>query len=143
MPNEADIQKAIKDLESDSSLSIAQAAKNNNVAKTTLWNRVKGKTVSRTEINSNLRQNLTNGQEEPLIAEINRLADLGLHFSPQMLHTSVEQLLDRSIGKNWVSDFLKRYPSQLKSQYLSGYDRDRKIADNPDAIAHFYTNVSI
>jgi hypothetical protein len=85
---------------------------------------------------------LTIAQEEALIGEINTLASRGLHITPKILRNVVEELLDKQIGKNWVYEFVQRHSDRIISRYLKGYDRERKIADNPQFIAHFYTNVS-
>jgi hypothetical protein len=42
-----------------------------------------------------------------------------------MVKNFAEEMIGREVGKNWVSDFVKRYSSELKSLYLRNIENLR------------------
>jgi hypothetical protein len=90
MVNEADMQAALVKLREMDVPNFTEVAIEFNLFRTTLSRRFYEQTVSRAEVASNLFKNLHDAQELALLQEINRLSDLGLHFTPQILQTTVE-----------------------------------------------------
>lgn len=143
MPNEQDIFKAIEDLKSSDSINITAVAKKYGIDRSVLSRRFNGKTRSREEITNTEKRLLTDSQESILIDYLNRLSNRGLHATHRILRNLVEETLQMPIGDSWTYSFVKRHSDQISSVYLKGFDRERKIADNPQYIAHFYLNVSL
>lgn len=141
MTNEADIQKAIDDLNSQETPNYAKTGRKFKIDRTTLMRRHKG--ISRTvqEAHSESLQLLTDEQEEVLIRHINNLSDRGLPPTPQILRNLVFEVVKKQPGKNWVATFCKRHQDKIKSLYLRAIDQTRQVADNSAYFKHFYTNV--
>jgi len=96
---------ALDDLESQERVNYAATARKWNIDRRTLARRHKGETDTIQQANSDVRQKLTNAQEEVLIAHANRLTDRGLPPTPQMLKNIAEQVAKTKLGKNWVTRF--------------------------------------
>jgi hypothetical protein len=142
MPTRAQINKAIDQIRKQKVRNISEVARRNNLLPSTLnrhWNGVISTTQDEAESSLKL---LTKAQEAQLIDQINISATRGLHMTPRILRTIVEDLIQDAIGSTWAYDFLHRYSDIITSRYLKGYERERKITDNPTFITHFYTNVS-
>ena len=45
-----------------------------------------------------------------------------------MVRNFAEEIIGRPIRKNWIGDFVKRYSTKLKSQYLRSIDKNRMNA---------------
>jgi hypothetical protein len=137
-----DINTALEEVRNTESPNYAAIADKHGVHRSTLSRRARGVTRSREEFTSDELKLLTNGQEEVLLNNIDRLDEKGLFITPRILRSIVEELVGHSIGKNWVYNFVDRYSKRITTPYLKGFDRDRQIADNPITIRHFFTNVS-
>ncbi|KAJ9624496.1 hypothetical protein H2203_005231 [Taxawa tesnikishii (nom. ined.)] len=83
---------ALDDLESQERVNYAASARKWNIDRRTLARRHKGETDTIQQANSNVRQKLTNAQEEVLVAHLNRLTDGGLPPTPQVLKNIAEQV---------------------------------------------------
>lgn len=138
MAHNARIAEAIADLESQSRPNIAATAKRFNVARTTLSDRFKGKSTTIEDVNSYVRQQLTQTQEEALIAYVNKLNDRGFPPTPQILKNIAESIAHSTLGRNWVARFCKRHHTRLASVYLRTIDHKRKLADNSHHFQYFF-----
>jgi hypothetical protein len=141
MANEADIAKAISDLDSMEKPNFFAVAKKYNVNRTTLTRRYKGQTVSNREATSVFKQLLTDAQEDVLLEHISKLTARGLPPTPQMLRNIVIKAVGHDIGECWVRRFCHRHEDRIKSLYLRGIDQTRKVADNSEHFEHFYHTV--
>jgi hypothetical protein len=136
--NHARMELALADLSRQEKPNFLGTAKKYGLVGSTLRRRYQGKTMSRGAANSEYRQNLTFTQEEVLISQINRLTDRGLSPTNQMVKNLAEEILGRSIGKNWAGDFVKRYKGRLTSLYLQNIDKDRMNAEYAPMFKQFY-----
>jgi AraC-like DNA-binding protein len=143
MDHDARIQAAIADLESQERPNVASTARKHNVARRTLAHRFKGETGPNREATSYSRKQLTDTQEETLIAYVNKLNDRGFPPTPQILKNIAESIAHTTLGPSWVARFCKRYRTRLASLYLRTIDHKRKIADNSHYFQHFFDLVCI
>ena len=141
MVNEAAIQLALADLQSQEHLNYTTIAKRHNISRITLMRRHKRQTVSQQEAHSIYQKRLTNAQEEVLLQHINNLSDRGMPPTPQIVTNIVEEMVKQPIGQHWVYRFCQRYQDQIKSIYLRAIDQTRQIADNSPYFEHFYNTV--
>jgi ribosomal protein S24E len=116
--NEEDMRKALAEIESSEAPDYAIIARKYGLMRSTLSRRARGQTTSRTEFQSQIHQCLTNAQERVLINQINRLTGRGIPPTSQMVKNFAEEMIGYTVGKNWVSQFCRRYQSELKSLYL-------------------------
>jgi len=77
-------------------------------------------------------------QELELVRYINKLTANGLPPTNSMVSSFAANVAYKRPGKNWVSCFVNRYGSVLKSAYLEGLDLSRKRADNIYLINHYF-----
>ncbi len=84
--------------------------------------RMRGLTKSKKQANSFWHQCLTIEQEEVLIHRINLLTDRGMPPTSHIVRNLAEEIRGKPVGKNWVSQFVKRYSIRLKSLYLHNID---------------------
>jgi hypothetical protein len=82
MDQEARIQKAITDLESQNRPNIKATAIKWKVERSTLSRRFRGETGLNQDATSYARRRLTDVQEETLIKYINKLSDRGISLTP-------------------------------------------------------------
>jgi len=127
----APIDEALADLESQETVNYTATAKKYGVCRTTLSRRHRGKTVSRQEFLSEVQQCLNETQEHVLIRHINLLTDRGMPPTSQIVKNLAEEIIQRPVGKNWVSAFVYRHKDELKSVYLRTMDNLRIKADLP------------
>jgi Tc5 transposase DNA-binding domain len=143
MAHNARIAEAIADLETQDRPNVAATAKKCQVARTTLSDRVKGKTGTIEDANSYVRQQLTHTQEETLIEYVNKLNDRGFPPTPQILKNIAESITKTRLGHNWVARFCKRHRTRLASVYLRTIDHKRKLADNSHHFQYFFDLVCL
>lgn len=141
MVNEADISKAIADLNSQEKPNYSQIAKNYNIDRTTLMRRYKRQTVSQAKAHSIHHKLLTDTQEEVLLGHISNLSARGLPPTPQILRNLVVEIVQHDIGEAWIRRFCNRHQNHIKSVYLRGIDQSRKIADNSAHFEYFFRTV--
>jgi len=96
----ARIAAAIADLKSQVFTDITAAAEEWDVKRTTLSKRFRGKTGSREDANSYVRQRLTATQEKTLIEYINKLDDRGFHPTPQILKNIAQSIARTKLSPN-------------------------------------------
>jgi hypothetical protein len=119
------IPEAIADLESQDVPNVAATARKHCVARKTLEDRWKGKSVSMKEAVSTHRQCLTNAQERALIQLINKLTDRRMPPTSAIVRNLAEEIRGSAVGKNWTASFVHRHRAELKSVYLTGIDLKR------------------
>jgi transposase-like protein len=100
MDHDARIQAAINDLRSQNRTNIATTAKRYGVARETLSKRFRGETASNQEATSYSRKQLTDTQEETLIAYVNKLNNRGFPPTPQILKNIAESIAHTTLGPN-------------------------------------------
>jgi Tc5 transposase DNA-binding domain len=130
MDHNTRIQAAINDLKSQSRTNFAVTARRWNVKRTTLAKRFRGETGTIQDAVSYGRKQLTDTQEEALIAYVNKLNDRGFPPTPQILKNIAESIAHTTLGHNWITRFCKRHRTRLASIYLRTIDYKRKLADN-------------
>ena len=72
----------------------------------TLRRRFLGQQTSRKEANAIHHQNLLIEEEEELIAVINKLTARGLPPTSQIVRNLAEEMVGRTVGKNWTGQFV-------------------------------------
>ena len=100
MDHEARIQAAIDDLKSQDRTNVAATARKWGVARETLSKRFRGKTGPNQEATSYSRKQLTDTQEETLIAYVNKLNDRGFPPMPQILKNITESIAHTTLSPN-------------------------------------------
>jgi hypothetical protein len=143
MDHETRIEAAMRDLESQERPNVAATARKHNIARRTLAHRFKGETGPNREATSYSRKQLTDTQEETLIAYVNKLNDRGFPPTPQILKNIAESIAHTTLGRNWVARFCERHRTRLASVYLRTIDHKRKIADNSQHFQHFFDLVRV
>ena len=132
------IPEEITDLESQEVPNVKATAEKYDVARKTLENRWKGKSVSMEEAVSIHRQCLTNAQERALVHLINKLTDRRIPPTASIVKNLAEEIRGQAVGKNWVASFVGRYKAELKSVYLKSIDNKRVKGEFPTAYKVFY-----
>ena len=135
------IELAIAHLNRQKKLNYAAAAKACGLEPTTLRRRHKGITVSRAQVNSDIRQHLNNVQEDELLRYIDRLTEKHIPLTTQIIKNLAEEMLQQEIGKNWAAGFVKRHSNRISSVYLRPIDRIRTSAESVTVFEHFYSLV--
>ena len=74
------------------------------------------------DTSSTHKQRLNNTQEKVLIKQINLLTDRGMPPTCQVVHNMAEEIIQDTLGKNWVEQFVKRYKEEITSVYLKNMD---------------------
>jgi hypothetical protein len=142
MANDKDLEAALLDVANSKAPNYAAIARNRGVHPSTLSRRARGVTVSRAVATEHGNRLLIDAQEDTLLKDIEILSNKGIHITSRILRNTVERLVGHPIGVKWANRFQTRHKHRIKSIYLKGFDRERKIADNTTNIGHFYTNVS-
>jgi hypothetical protein len=132
------IQSAIADLESQEHANFGKTAKKWGVDRTTLRRRFNGKQRSHQQFHSQAKQCLSDAQEEALIGQINRLSERGIPPTSRIARNLAEEIVGRSVGKNWHTDFIRRHKERLKSLYMRNIDSKRKKAEYEPSFRLFY-----
>jgi Tc5 transposase DNA-binding domain len=133
------IDAALDQLDSQSTLNYAAAARDNHIHPTTLAWRYNGKSVSRAEANSKYRQWLNDVEEDTLLRYIDTLIDRHIPPTSQIVRNLAEEILKGPVGKNWTGHFLKRHADRIESRYLRPLDRTRASIESISLFEHFYT----
>jgi hypothetical protein len=115
--------------------SIREAARIFNVSDRTIRRRLNG-TISRTETRANCHK-LTEIQEHSLVQWVLSMDQRGAAPRPCQIQNMANILLtysdfniSQSIGKKWVSSFIKRY-SEIKTVYSRRYNYQRAKCEDP------------
>jgi Tc5 transposase DNA-binding domain len=137
----ARIEAAMAMLDSQSTLNYAEAARAFDIHPTTLARRYRGQTGSREEANLNYRQCLNSTQEDTLLGYIDSLTDRHIPATSQIIKNLAEEIIQRPVGKNWTSEFIKRHSKRICSIYLRPLDRARVSAESVTMFERFYALV--
>ena len=140
---EARLELAIQDLIEQPNPNFLGTARRFQVHRTTLSRRFKGVQQNRQIAHSETQRCLSLAQEETLIKFINNLTDRSLPPTSQIVHNCAEELAGRSINKNWVGHFVKRYKDRLSAVYLRTIDNIRVKADYIPSLESYYKLVSL
>ena len=132
------IQSAIADLESQERANFGKTAKKWDVDRTTLRRRFNGEQRSRQRFCFEAKQCLSDAQEEALVGQINKLSERGIPPTSRITRNLVEEIVGRSVGKNWHAEFIRRNNGRLKSLYLRNIDSKRKKAEYEPSFRLFY-----
>jgi hypothetical protein len=143
LTTEARLGLAIEDISKQTTPNWLGTARKYQVHRETLKRRYTGVQQSRTIAVAETHQCLSKAQEETLICYINSLTDRSLPPTSQIVHNMAEELVQRPINKNWVSEFIKRYKTRLSSVYLRTIDNKRVKADSIPYLESFYSLVSL
>jgi hypothetical protein len=119
----------------------AHFARKYELDRSTLSWRHRGKTTSRKEATSEHRQNLTIAQEQLLLEHINRLTDRNLPPTARIVQNIAQEMVGRSIGKNWTSNFVRRHQGEIRSLYLCNIDNQRVKSEYLPLFKYFYDMV--
>ena len=141
MVNERDMEQALAECDISEAPNYAKISKKYNLQRSTLSRRHRGKTTSREHFESQRVQCLTNAQERVLIHQINRLTERNLPPTSQMVRNFAEEIIGRAVGKNWVSEFVRRHQSELKSLYLRNINNERVKGEYRPIYQMFYNLV--
>ena len=114
----ARIEAAMVMLDSQSTLNYTETTRAFNIHPTTLTRRYRGQTSSRKEANSNFRQCLNSTQEDTLLDYIDR----HIPVTSQIIRNLAEEIIQRPVGKNWISKFIKRHSKRICNIYLRPLD---------------------
>jgi hypothetical protein len=132
------IDAAVAAIQRGDFVDFSAAAKHHGCDRTSVSKRIRGLTKTRKEADSFYRQCLTNTQEEVLIRLINRLTDRGMPPTSAIVKNLAEEIRGCAVGKNWVSQFVKRHQDVLKSLYLRNIDNLRVGAEYAPMIKLFF-----
>ena len=139
--HDARIALAIADIGDQIAPNYAEYARKYELVPSTLSRRHRGITTSRKEASSEHRQNLTIAQEQVLLAHINRLTDRNLPPTAKIVQNIAEEMIGRSVGKNWTSQFVHRHQGEIKSLYLRNIDNQRVKSEYLPMFKYFYDMV--
>lgn len=124
---------------------IRSAARAYDVPYRTLYRRSRG-TLARVDTTP-CNRNLTDTEEYTLVKWILDMDTRGMPPTKALVQQMAELLLSErgqdasqpkpSIGKNWVSNFIKRH-TELESKYNRKYDYQRAKCENPDTIRAWF-----
>ena len=117
---------------------ISATARKHGIARKTLEDRWKGKSVSIQEANSLYRHCLTEPQEKALIGIVNDLTNRNMRPTSAIVKNLAEEINRGLLGKIWVPLFLQRHQDVLKSLYLSNIDMKRVKGEFPPIYQEFY-----
>ena len=112
------IDEALADLRLQERPNILATVNKYQLVESTLRRRWQGKSISIQEAASEYRQRLTNAQEDQLVLQINRLTDRGIPPTAQIVRNLAEEMINKSVGKNWTGDFVRRHKDRITSLYL-------------------------
>ena len=120
-------------------LSIRKASAVYNVPYTTLYRRIHGR-PSRRDITPNSK-NLTESEEQALVRYILDLDSRAFPPRPSGVEDMVNRLRAARgasrVGKNWVSNFIKRRP-ELRTRWIRKYDHQRSKCEDPEVIGDWF-----
>jgi hypothetical protein len=105
--------------------------------RTTAARRAKGQILPRQDYRAQCGL-LSPTQEKELVRYIDELTKRGLPPTHHNVRVFASNICGKFPGKNWTSAFVKRHESQITSQYLVGFDRARKKADNYWLISQYF-----
>lgn len=135
------IEAALADLKLQDPPNYTATAKKFGVDRTTLSRRHRGVTMKKGH-HPNSYGLLSPEQRKTLITYINQLNDRGLPPTPRMVRRFAFDISGKSPGNGWVNRFIKSTHGELSSCFLSGFDLNRKRADNLYDYTEYFRLVS-
>ena len=141
LSHDARIELALAEIGEENAPNYTQYARKYKLVPSTLSRRHRGITTSRKEASSEHHQNLTIAQEQLLLAHINRLTDRNLPPTAKIVQNIAEEMIGRSVGKNWTSQFVHWHQGELKSLYLCNIDNQWVKAEFLPMFKYFYDMV--
>ncbi|KAF2228337.1 hypothetical protein EV356DRAFT_458460, partial [Viridothelium virens] len=85
---------------------------------------------------------LSQQQERALVSYINKLSQRGIPPTSKLTRNLAENIAKTTVGKNWLSRFIKRHHTELDSLYLTSFELSRKRADNYQHLSLYFDLVS-
>ena len=136
----APIDEALEDLRSSDHPNISATAKKYGVLRATLSYRFSGKTVSMERFRAS--QTLLNAhQERKLIQTIERLCQICLPPTANVVSNMASELAGRQVGPNWLSRFVHRHKDELDSRYLATLDLARHKAESRQMTERYFDTI--
>lgn len=133
---------AISDLKNGRILRVAQAARIYNIPRMTLQDRLNG-TQQRSLVRAN-HHKLTQSEEDSLVKWVLDLDRRGLPPRHSLLREMVNYLLlqygKSQVGKNWVTNLIKRRP-EIDSKFARKYNYERAKCEDPKIIQEYFDRV--
>lgn len=137
--NESRIIVALEAIRTTPKMNITRAAKLYNVPRTTLRDRIGGRTSIGERRNA--RHKLTSSEEETIVRHALDLDSRG--FPPRI--EGVEDMANlllatrtrERVGKNWAYRFVQRRP-ELKTRFSRAYDFQRALCEDPELIRQWF-----
>ena len=136
------IDEALADLRLQERPNILATVNKYQLVESTLRRRWQGKSISIQEAASEYRQRLTNAQEDQLVLQINRLTDRGIPPTAQIVRNLAEEMINKSVGKNWTGDFVRRHKDRITSLYLRNINSQRIQSEYAPIFKYFYDLVT-
>jgi hypothetical protein len=137
--NEAYILLAISAFKSHQFTSILATAKAFNISKTTLTERINGRTSREQYIPRN--KNLIQAEEEVLVREILKLDSQGLSPTISLVKEMADNICRTRgappVGVNWANNFVQRTPA-LTVKLGRTYECQRKLCEDPRIIETWF-----
>ena len=118
------MEKALDLLNRELVLNYKAIAARAGLGRTTLSRRFRGIIVFRAKLNLEIRQCLTNAQEEALIKQINKLSIRNMPLTLQIVKNLAKEICGHKIYKNWTANFVYCYKDRLKLAYLRNIDKN-------------------
>jgi Tc5 transposase DNA-binding domain len=72
---------------------------------------------------------------------IDSLTDRHISATSQIIRNLAEEIIQRPVGKNWTSEFIKRHSKRICSTYLHPLNRVRVSAESVTMFERFYALV--
>ncbi|EEA25964.1 hypothetical protein TMatcc_005785 [Talaromyces marneffei ATCC 18224] len=139
---EGKIELAISDLKNERIRSIREAARIYTIPRTTLQERMKG--VQYRQITRANHHKLTQSEEDSLVKWILDLDRRGLPPRHSLVREMVNYLLLQhskpQVGKNWVTNLIKRRP-EIDSKFARKYNYERAKCEDPKIIQEHFDRV--
>ena len=139
LQNESRIILALEALKKDKSLCVRSAAKIYNVSHTTLYQRRAGRSPRCAIVP--ISQKLTESEEHMLVRYILDLDSCAFPPRPSGVQDMANRLLAardaQPVGKNWVSNFVKRR-QELRTCWIRKYDHQRSKCEDPKVIGDWF-----
>ena len=129
------LAQAVRECTNSPEKSVRQVAREYNVAPGTLNDQITGRHLSSGKASN---RNLSELQEDVLIAKINDYASRGTLLTPRHVRSLAEGLAGKEVDKDWVGRFVRRHPDRLSSRFHTYHDLSRKLADTGETRRAWY-----
>lgn len=133
----ASIKPAIDVLDSENDPPPDSRVSPKKLHRTTVARRKKGEIQPRSEYREKCML-LSQAQEALLVEHIDKLTKKGFPPNHHQLRVWVANLKGKPPGKNWTYEFVKRHQEKITSEFLNGFDIERKRADSYWIINNYF-----